>query len=78
MMRDLEHPDITHVNLTGYTRLQTMPSSIKRCTTCRTEIGFTGEYYRLYDDMDFCCESHLVDWLIKNGEVVRMEVGVYH
>lgn len=74
-MRDLEHPDITRVNLTGYPRPQAQPSDVTRCKTCRTENGFDGAYFRLYDELDFCSPSCLVSWLIKNGEVVRVEVS---
>lgn len=71
----LEHPDITRVNLTGYPRVQTQPSGISRCKTCRTENGFDGTYFRLYDKLDLCSQEHLVDWLMRNGEVVRVEVS---
>lgn len=74
-MRDLEHPDITRVNLTGYPRPHTRPSKVSRCTTCKTENGFDGVYFRLYDELDFCSPTCLVGWLIKQGEVVRMEVS---
>ncbi|MBG9736457.1 hypothetical protein [Paenibacillus alvei] len=75
MMRDIEHPDITRVNLTGYPRLHAMPSDITRCVMCKTENGFAGVYYRLYDELDFCSPEHLVGWLLENGEAVRVEVS---
>lgn len=71
----LEHPDITRVNLTGYPHQQTKPTNVSRCTTCKTENGFIGHFWRLYDDYDFCSQEHMVDWLIKNGDVVRVEVS---
>lgn len=71
----LEHPDITRVNLTGYPQVQAQPSEVSQCTMCKTENGFDGVYYRLYDDLDFCSPEHLVGWLLKNGEVVRVEVS---
>lgn len=75
-MTDIEHPDITHANLTGYPRRQ--PEAYthdNRCVTCNTVNGFIGFFYRLYDEYDFCSQAHLIDWLVKNGDVSCVEVG---
>lgn len=72
-MRDLEHPDITRVNLTGYPREEA--EVIDRCPQCGDEI--TGDDTALlYEDHYFCSDACLVGYLIGCGIVERTEVGV--
>ena len=72
-MRDIEHPDITRVNLTGYPQAE--PVIVDRCPQCHGDI-FAGEYVVIYDDYRFCSESCLIEYLVDSGIVERAEVGV--
>lgn len=59
----IEHPDITHMNVTGYP--QQKPYHALLCAKCREEI--TGFELVRYEEECFCNWNCMGEWMLQRG-----------